>query len=627
MEIVVPKWLYSDDIPLLVSDRGGSLPLMDFREVSFENEERAIMADLFSCLTGGYGSYIKRNEDKKYSVNAIIRDSIHDFVENLIPLCNNCLKIKCYSERHYEFKYGRMKHVFCYSLRNYLLEYYKTITILESSKGMSLALLFSNLRKEIETFNILSLLCDKVDESHGATICDIIYQLHSANRGIDHVKKTLSTIFENCIGPVLRYIEKWVYLGEIDDPHGEFFIIDNKGTIVENNIDWSYWEDRFSSIKEKVPGFIPKGIAELIVSIGKVSSVMKECNKSIVSKVVPMNLESVQRTNELISVYEKSSKVLINVLNDEHKLYECFDTIWDVLLCHKSDWLTDFMRFSSSRMKKSREEVSAQDFEELLPLILKPMYLKFLNVKIKKSQLSYSIERIHAVTAEVAQPKLKKTKVTGSRSLWENFALQPKIEWPLNIIINPESQRKYTLLFRHVLLWKRLDKKYCSLWRYKNALRQISASRYAIHVFITEFLNFMSATVIHPSWTSFLESLEKAESIESIISSHNLVLQHLMKGFFLLNIKIFKWMSHIATIAWHFAKEMKKWSRSTSNNVTTNNEKMQLAIPLLNYFSKFQHSVGELLKDLSSTAENEGSSFFVDFALSITVNNFFGTIK
>jgi hypothetical protein len=96
-----------------------------------------------------------------------------------------------------------------------------------------------------------------------------------------------------------------------------------------------------------------------------------------------------------------------------------------------------------------------------------------------------------------------------------------------------------------------------------------------------------------------------------------------MKGCFLLNEKVYRRISYIAMMCWHFAKDLKKWCSSVANPVVQEQTKQELAEPVLRNFPKFTNGVGELIKELRVQAEREVEQSYTSFILCLTVNSAF----
>jgi hypothetical protein len=144
-----------------------------------------------------------------------------------------------------------------------------------------------------------------------------------------------------------------------------------------------------------------------------------------------------------------------------------------------------------------------------------------------------------------------------------------------------------------------------------------------MHVFITAYLSSMSTNVVNPSWSLFENQIGNVRNIEHLCLAHEQLLQALMKGCFLLNEKVYRRMSYLAMMCWHFAKDLKKMMSSVANPITGRRGRRELAEPVLRNFPKFINGVNELIKELRVQAERDVDQSYSSFILCLTVNAIF----
>ena len=89
VELVIPEYLLNDKPPILGIDSAVSSDPAILSELPPDVEQKALLKDIFSCLVGGDGVYIKVDGKGIYSLKCIARDSVTNFIEKLIPACND----------------------------------------------------------------------------------------------------------------------------------------------------------------------------------------------------------------------------------------------------------------------------------------------------------------------------------------------------------------------------------------------------------------------------------------------------------------------------------------------------------------------------------------------------------
>lgn len=80
-------------------------------------------------------------------------------------------------------------------------------------------------------------------------------------------------------------MEKWLFTGEIEDPFGEFFV-------TVNPVEGNFWSQKYLLVDEKLPGFIPKDLAEMVLLIGKTVSLLRSIDSSFNPKAGKKGFES-----------------------------------------------------------------------------------------------------------------------------------------------------------------------------------------------------------------------------------------------------------------------------------------------------------------------------------------------
>lgn len=87
----------------------------------------------------------------------------------------------------------------------------------------------------------LAVVVESVGPFEGAHIISIVNSFRPS--GIAHVQSLLDRLLGFLVQPLLNYIHNWVYLGELLDERGEFFIHENKRVSESEE-----WTERFQLV-------------------------------------------------------------------------------------------------------------------------------------------------------------------------------------------------------------------------------------------------------------------------------------------------------------------------------------------------------------------------------------------
>jgi hypothetical protein len=96
-----------------------------------------------------------------------------------------------------------------------------------------------------------------------------------------------------------------------------------------------------------------------------------------------------------------------------------------------------------------------------------------------------------------------------------------------------------------------------------------------------------------------------------------------MKGYFLLNEKLYRRMSCLAVMCWHFMKGLKKWVLSVANPMTGKRGRRELDEPVLRNFPKFINRISEVITELRVQADVDIDQSYSSFHTCRTVGTTF----
>src|SRR5690242_3898061 len=100
----------------------------------------------------------------------------------------------------------------------------------------------------------------------------------------------------------------------------------------------------------------------------------------------------------------------------------------------------------------------------------------------------------------------------------DSFSFDYKVQWPLSIILSRKSLTKYQLLFRHLFLFKLVERQLCNAWflnqfardfRLSKALSSCFRLRQRMLHLLQNIQYYMSFEVIEPNWHIMEQSLKK----------------------------------------------------------------------------------------------------------------------
>ncbi|XP_047338918.1 gamma-tubulin complex component 2 [Impatiens glandulifera] len=547
-------------------------------------QELIVIDDLLSAMVGIEGQYISIKRTGKdnnfiFQVDLSMDLSLQELANRMFPLCESYLLVHHFVESRSQFKAGLVNHAFAAALRASLLDYQAMVAQLEHQFRLG-RLSIQGLWFYCQPMGImqaLSIVIQKASANNfaGSTVLNLLQSQSKAMAGNHAVKKLLDKLTQSASAPYLGILERWVYEGVIDDPHGEFFISENKSLQKESlteDYDAKYWQQRYS-LKDDIPAFLSNA-AGTILTTGKYLNVMRECGhiiqvpESEASKL--MSFEGNHQYLECIKVaYEFSSGELLNLIKEKYDLMGKLRAMKHYILLDQGDFLVSFMDIARDELLKKPDKISIEKLQSLLDLALRTTAAatdschEDLICCMEKSTL---IKRLFSLKdLGINQPVSESGDLESSVNItgWETFCLSYKVHWPLSLVISRKALTKYQLIFRLIFHCKHVDRQLCGAWQAHQGVRALNIKGTAISrssllcrsmlKFINSLLHYLTFEVIEPNWHVMQNRLQTAKSIDEVIQYHDIFLDKCLRECLLLLPELLKKIEKLKSICLQYA--------------------------------------------------------------------------
>ena len=624
----IPKWLELGESEIVCQEDTPD-EHTDLSSLPQNEENRIIVKDLLFCLVGGDGIYINKNSDGTYQATCKIRDSTFSFVQQILPLCENFTIINNYSSSHYLFEYGRVAHALSSSLRTIMNEYRENISKFEQSRNLTPSLLHGNIQGYSELLQQLADLILAIEDKSGCQILSEIHSRLSVFRGSPKVKKLFSYLFKCSSIPLIEFIKQWIYHGNIDDPYNEFFIrINDKITRqkLKNDYENQYWEKKYILIDEFIPRFISSSAIRAMLNAGKSQAVLAECHIDT-NEDMKLTIDMIQRETAIDSAAINASQHLVNVLRDNYNLMHYVKMFKSVFLCARGDWLSKFLRLLSETMEEPKDELHIPALDANLASSLPSEYTKYFSSVIAETTFSVAAYVTHRIaTIDVDQfDKVLKKPFFSPKSSWEYFDLKAKVEWPISLVFNGSIQKKYSFIFRMLLIWHHIEYLMNQCWKRASSVpdfqSDVNEMRHAVHHFASSFISFTAIDVMHPIYSSLEENVAQTSDIASLFKHVDSALDQIMTGLLISSQDVLLQMIKISHESYKFISAFNDYCDSISNELVSYEEKAALKNPVASRFRAFDHEVTALIRLLVNKTQQTGNPLYADFVCIVNVNN------
>ncbi|KAG7970425.1 hypothetical protein I3843_07G083800 [Carya illinoinensis] len=561
-------------------------------------QELIVIDDLLSAMVAIEGRYIsiKRVRGKEDSVTFLVDPSmdlaLQELAKKIFPLCESFLMISQFVESRSQFKNGLVNHAFAAALRALLLDYQAMVAQLEHQfqlGRLSIQGLWFYCQPMMGSMLALSIVIQRASANNfsGSAVLNLLQSQAKAMAGDNAVRLLLEKMVQCASNAYLGILERWVYEGVIDDPYGEFFIVENKSLqkSLTQDYDAKYWRQRYS-LKDGIPSFLAN-IAGTISTTGKYLNVMRECGHTVQVPVSEnsklMTFGSNHHYLECIkAAYDFASSELLNLIKEKYDLVGKLRSIKHYLLLDQGDFLVHFMDIARDELTKKLDDISVEKLQSLLDLALRttaaaadPCH-EDLTCCVERSSLLKGlgalkdVETIRNISdvSNLEEP----LNVTGL----ETFSLSYKVQWPLSIVISRKALRKYQLIFRFLFHCKHVDRQLCGAWQVHQGVRALNMRGTAISrssllcrsmlKFINSLLHYLTFEVLEPNWHIMHNRLQSAKSIDEVIQHHDFFLDKCLRECLLLLPDLLKKVERLKSLCLQYAAAT-QWLVSSSIDI------------------------------------------------------------
>jgi len=149
-----------------------------------------------------------------------------------------------------------------------LTEYYRLLAVLDSQQKsytsedpanyLNLRKLYLWVQEPLERMKWLAVITDSLFNLKGGAICSAINTF--VLNGSTATRFFISRILKEVSAPILTMIKSWMLEGEINDPHGEFFV-ETDPTVGDAKL----WTEKYSLNYVMIPTFLTNELANKIL--------------------------------------------------------------------------------------------------------------------------------------------------------------------------------------------------------------------------------------------------------------------------------------------------------------------------------------------------------------------------
>ncbi|OJA18989.1 hypothetical protein AZE42_00397 [Rhizopogon vesiculosus] len=580
------------DIPTSTQPQGNSKAqiLRDYRTRTGRPHlpEHLLLRDALYLLQGISGKYVHlslSDKDDQPKLKYTIPPSTKSLIHRLSEVGHLYTRIAAFVRTQDRPTIGMIEQSLCHHLQALLTEYYRLIAVLESQMGNSpnstptsqpdpvaeeTGLTLKRLDVWITEWRLrMRMMSVCVEGAHDAQGGALVNLIHSyTDNGDPFVRKFTDQLLEEVSTPFFNTLHKWLFSGELYDPHSEFFVsvdpslahlqvlhpsslaggIDAFG---EDSISGDrsegvgglrVWEAKYHFRKEMLPMFVGENFGRKIFSTGKsLNFIRYSCHDSdwVATREKMSNTGGILKYSDIAglersidSAYSTASARLFEVFTEKFRLLDHLSALKHYLLLGYGDFSEQLMEALGPSLSRPANTLYRHNLTATLETAIR--------TSSAQNDPPDVLRRLDARMLEYAHGELG----------WDVFTLEYKVDAPLDTLLDPGSLEKYKRIFAHLWAMKRVEGALSSGWmragRVGGRLEELEYDWHQIRITMAEMIHFIrqmqaytQLEVIACSWKALMEFFAKREGdLDAMIDAHQSYLDRMVKKVLLISPKV-----------------------------------------------------------------------------------------
>ncbi|XP_068447053.1 gamma-tubulin complex component 3 [Clinocottus analis] len=512
-----------------------------------EVSEAALVRDILYVFQGIDGKFIKMSgQENCYKIDGkvVLCKSLRDTSSRLAELGWLHNKVRKYTDvRSLDRAFGLVGQSFCAALHQELKEYYRLLSVLhsqlqvEDEQGVIVCTESSLTLRRLLVWMYdpkvrLKTLAALVDFCQGRKGGELASAVHSYGKtGDPQMRALVQHILSLVSHPILNFLYRWIYDGELEDTYHEFFVASDPNVKTDR-----LWHDKYSLRKSMIPSFITMDQARKVLLIGKsINFLHQVCHdRTPPSKITPASTsaDTPKDAAELLSdlegafqekidaAYFDTSKYLLDVLNRNYLLLEHLQAMRRYLLLGQGDFIRHLMDLLKPELVRPATTLYQHNLTGILETAVRATNAQYDNAEILK--------RLDVRLLEVSPGD------TG----WDVFSLDYHVDGPIATVFTRECMGHYLRVFNFLWRAKRMEYTLTDIWKGQmcnakllKTMPELNGVLHQCHILASEMVHFIhqmqyyiTFEVLECSWDELWNRVQQAQDLDHIIAAHDMFL-------------------------------------------------------------------------------------------------------
>ncbi|MBN3282167.1 GCP3 protein, partial [Polyodon spathula] len=514
---------------------------------SVEISESALVRDILYVFQGIDGKCIKMcSSESCYKIDGkiAISKSLRDITSRLAELGWLHNKVRKYTDqRSLDRAFGLVGQSFCAALHQELKEYYRLLSVLhsqlqvEDDQGVNLGVENSLTLRRLLVWTYdpkirLKTLAALVDHCQGRKGGELSSAVHAYGKtGDPYMRALVQHILSLVSHPILNFLYRWIYDGELEDTYHEFFVASDP-TVKTDRL----WHDKYTLRKSMIPSFIAMDQARKVLLIGKsINFLHQVCHdRTPPGKIIAASksADSPKDAAELFTdlegsfqgnidaAYFETSKYLLDVLNKNYHLLDHMQAMRRYLLLGQGDFIRHLMDLLKPELVRPATTLYQHNLTGILETAVRATNAQFDSPEILK--------RLDVRLLEVSPGD------TG----WDVFSMDYHVDGPIATVFTRECMSHYLRVFNFLWRAKRMEYILTDIWKGQmcnakllKSMPELSGVLHQCHILASEMVHFIhqmqyyiTFEVLECSWDELWNKVQQAQDLDHIIAAHEVFL-------------------------------------------------------------------------------------------------------
>lgn len=378
----------------------------------------------------------------------------------------------------------------------------------------------------------LKTLAALVDFCQGRKGGELASAVHSYGKtGDPQMRALVQHILSLVSHPILNFLYRWIYDGELEDTYHEFFVASDPNVKTDR-----LWHDKYSLRKSMIPSFITMDQARKVLLIGKsINFLHQVCHDrtppgkiTAASKSADTPKDAAELLSDLEGEFQEkidaayfdTSKYLLDVLNRNYLLLEHLQAMRRYLLLGQGDFIRHLMDLLKPELVRPATTLYQHNLTGILETAVRATNAQYDNAEILK--------RLDVRLLEVSPGD------TG----WDVFSLDYHVDGPIATVFTRECMGHYLRVFNFLWRAKRMEYTLTDIWKGQmcnakllKTMPELSGVLHQCHILASEMVHFIhqmqyyiTFEVLECSWDELWNKVQQAQDLDHIIAAHDVFL-------------------------------------------------------------------------------------------------------